>query len=63
MLRWFMMRGIYWTPYWLYMAGFILVVSCVWEKGREARQRMGLFGWFCATALLVVLVLWGHRLV
>jgi len=45
------------------MAGFILVVSCVWEKGREARQRMGLFAWFCATALLVVLVLWGHRLV
>jgi len=62
-LRWFMMRGVYWTPYWLYAIGTLLVVSCVWEKGREARQKLGLFAWFCATVILIVLVLWGDRLV
>ncbi len=57
MYSWFTNSGMYWTPYWLYIVGTGLVVSCIWERGRTARRRLGLFAWFCATAILLFIVL------
>ena len=60
MRKWFMDVGIYWTPYCLYVIGLGLIISCIWERGKDARRKLGLFGWFCATTILLLMVLWGR---
>ena len=44
------------TPYVMYFLGFVLILSCIWEKGREARSSLGLFSWFLATVLLGIII-------
>lgn len=44
------------TPYVMYGIGIGLIISCIWEKGQEARKKLGLFTWFCATVLMGMLI-------
>lgn len=44
------------TPYVMYFVGLVLIISCVWDKGKEARKSLGLFSWFIATVILGLII-------
>lgn len=55
-LKLFMLKYALQTPWWLYIGAFILTISCVWERGRQARKQIAIVMFFVGTVILAILV-------
>ena len=55
-LKMFMLKYALQTPWWLYLGGFFLTISCIWEKGRKERKQIAMVMFFVATVILAILV-------